>query len=102
MTLALTTNPGNAVLGVGIGSITVDPSPAAGSGYRRAAGRHDHRRRRHRRNGGRRTGYGATADQVVAINITNPGSGYTSAPQVMITGGGGTGAVGDGGAGRRP
>ncbi|WP_273923613.1 phage tail tube protein [Pseudomonas idahonensis] len=32
-------------------------------------------------------------DKVAAINITNSGSGYTSAPNVTLTGGSGTGAA---------
>ncbi|WP_371263218.1 phage tail tube protein [Pseudomonas sp. NBRC 111118] len=44
-------------------------------------------------------GTGATAvavldgDEVVSINITNPGSGYTGVPSVSFTGGAGTGAA---------
>lgn len=38
-------------------------------------------------------GVTTTITAVSGINITNPGSGYTSAPTVTLTGGGGTGAV---------
>ena len=40
------------------------------------------------------TGTTSAIGQIEAVNVTTPGSGYTSAPTVTFTGGGGNGAVG--------